>query len=77
MVAFETLAEQDPDLAGAVVEPVTAVFADADDTVKGDLLHVLGESGNRSAVPFLASVAGGGYDSEVQSAAQEAIEKLG
>jgi alkyl hydroperoxide reductase subunit AhpF len=76
MVAFETLVEQDPALAGAVVEPVTAVFADADDMVKGDLLHVLGESGNRSVLPFLSSVTDGRYDDEVRSAALEAIEKL-
>lgn len=76
MVAFETLVELDPDLASSVVEPVTTVFADGDDMVKGDLLHVLGESGNRSVLPFLAGVAGGDYDGEVQSAAREAIEKL-
>ena len=76
MVAFETLAEQDADLAGQVVEPLVAVFADAEDMVKGDLLHVIGESGNEAALPFLSSVAAGDYDGEVISAAEEAIEKL-
>ncbi|MBC2743827.1 MAG: hypothetical protein HGJ93_12465 [Desulfosarcina sp.] len=52
------------------------VFAGVDDMVKGDLLHVLGESGNKAALPFLATVATGDYDEEVQSAAGEAIEKL-
>jgi hypothetical protein len=47
-----------------------------DDGVKGDLIHVLGESGNRAALPFLETVAGGDYDDEVQVAAEEAIEKL-
>ena len=77
MVSFETLAESDPGLAGEVVDPLVAVFADVDDGVKGDLIHVLGESGNRAALPFLATVAGGDYDDEVQAAAEEAIEKLG
>ena len=76
MVSFETLAESDPGLAGKVVEPLVAVFSDVDDGVKGDLIHVLGESGNRAALPFLATVASGNYDDEVQSAAVEAIEKL-
>jgi hypothetical protein len=77
MVSFETLVEDDPRLAGKVVDPLVAVFTDVDDGVKGDLIHVLGESGNRAALPFLATVAGGDYDGEVQSAAEEAIEKLG
>ena len=77
MVSFETLAERDPGLAGEVVEPLVAVFADVDDGVKGDLIHVLGESGNKAVLPFLATVPGGDYDGEVQAAAEEAIEKLG
>ncbi|MBC2710132.1 MAG: hypothetical protein HGJ94_03750, partial [Desulfosarcina sp.] len=76
MVSFETLAEYDPGLARQVVEPLMEVFAGVDDMVKGDLLHVLGESGNKAALPFLATVATGDYDEEVQSAAGEAIEKL-
>jgi hypothetical protein len=76
MVSFETLVESDPGLAGGVVEPLVAIFADVDDGVKGDLIHVLGESGNRAALTFLATVAGGDYDDEVLSAAEEAIEKL-
>ena len=77
MVSFETLAERDPGLAGEVVDPLVAVFADVDDGVKGDLIHVLGESGSRAALPFLGMVAKGDYDGEVRVAAREAIEKLG
>jgi len=76
MVTFETLAEENADLAGQVVGPVQAEFGDADDMVKGDLLHVLGESGNKTVLPFLEGVCNGAYDEEVRSAAQEAIEKL-
>jgi glutaredoxin len=67
MVAFETLAEQDP---------LIRHFAEVDDMVKGDLLHVLGESGNRAALPFLQMVAGDHDDEEVRAAADEAMEKL-
>jgi hypothetical protein len=76
MVAFETLAEDHAGLAVDIVEPLVAVFADVDATVKGDLIHVLGESGNTSALPFLQGVAADEYDDDVQSAAEEAIEKL-
>jgi thiol-disulfide isomerase/thioredoxin len=76
MVSFETLVEIDPEMAGEVVDPLVAVFADVDDGVKGDLIHVLGESGNRVALPFLAAVSSGDYDEEVLAAAEEAIEKL-
>ncbi len=76
MVSFETLVEFDPVLAGGIVEPIVAVFADLDPMVKGDLVHVLGESGNKAALPFLTTVVTGDVDEEVQSAADEAIEKL-
>jgi hypothetical protein len=76
MVSFESLVEYYPGLAGKVVEPLVAVFEEVDDGVKGDLIHVLGESGNGASLMFLATVAGGNYDEEVRSAAAEAIEKL-
>jgi glutaredoxin len=76
MVAFETLVEEDPELAGQIVEPVTALFANVDDMTKGDLLHVLGESGNKTALPFLKEILHTHRDEEVRSAADEAIEKL-
>lgn len=76
MVAFESLVEVDAKLAKGIVEPLTALFTKVDDMVKGDLLHVLGESGSRAALPFIEGVAAGDDDEEVQEAAREAIEKL-
>jgi len=76
MVAFESLVEEDAELARTIVEPLTALFGDVDDMVRGDLLHVLGESGSQGALPFLKSVVDGLHDEEVQAAAREAIEKL-
>jgi glutaredoxin len=76
MVAFETLAELDPRLAGQIVDPIINCFRDVDDMVKGDLLHVVGESGNPEAMPFLKSVVSQAGDEEVRAAAIEAIEKL-
>jgi glutaredoxin len=76
MVVFETLAEENATLARQVVEPLAAVFNDVEDTVRGDILHVIGESGNSAALPFLTSVLVGESDDEVRDAAQEAIDKL-
>jgi glutaredoxin len=76
MVAFESLVEADAELARGIVEPLTALFEKVDDMVKGDLLHVMGESDNREALPFLEDVAARDDDEEVQEAAREAIEKL-
>lgn len=76
MVAFESLVELDPQLAGQVVEPLITRFGDVDNMVKGDLLHVLGESGNASALSFLRTIPGHIDDEEVKAAAEEAIEKL-
>jgi len=77
MVAFESLAEADIELAGRIVEPLVGLFDDVDDMVRGDLMHVLGESGSREALPFLENVVAGDYDTEVQAAAEEAVEKIG
>ena len=76
MVAFESLAEADARLAEKIVEPLVALFDDVDDMVRGDLVHVLGESGSPAALPFLTAVAAGDRDAEVQAAAREALEKL-
>jgi thiol-disulfide isomerase/thioredoxin len=76
MVAFETLVENDPELAKTIVDPLIRVFDKVDAMAQGDLLHILGESGNPAALPFLKSVMDGNTDEEVRSAAQEAVEKL-
>jgi glutaredoxin len=76
MVAFESLVEIEPELAAQVVEPLKTVFTDADHTVKGDLLYVLGASGNRAVLPFLLQVRDGEIDREVRSAADEAVDTL-
>ena len=76
MVAFETLAEVDGELAGRIVDPLIELFPDVDNMVQGDLLHVIGESGNPAALPFLRDVAEKTDDEEVRAAADEAMENL-
>lgn len=77
MVAFETLAEATPALAGEAASPLMAAYPSLDDATRGDLLYILGESGNRDTLPFLSNVAGSAEDAEVRAAAAEAIDKLG
>lgn len=76
MVAFETLAEVNIELAGRIVDPLIELFPNVDNMVQGDLLHVIGESGNPAALPFLKEVARKSDDEEVRAAADEAIENL-
>lgn len=76
MVAFETLADAAPALAGEAVPALTSAYPALADPVKGDVLYVLGISGNRDVLPFLRDVAENAENEEVRSAAVEAIEAL-
>lgn len=76
MVAFETLVEAAPDLAGEVIEPLMAAYPDLDDTTRGDLLYILGVSGRREVLPFLTEIGATAEDPEVRNAAGEAIAAL-
>jgi HEAT repeat protein len=44
--------------------------------VKGDLLYVLGELGNREMLPRLRRIQSGPFAGDVKEAAAEAIEKI-
>ena len=59
MVAFETLAEQNPDYARKVVQRLQQNFDDLDETIQGDILYVLGESALSSVRPWIDGVATG------------------
>lgn len=76
MVVVEELSERDPELAREVIEPVQARFDQAEDTVKGDLLYVLGELRVARLIPVFHRILAGPYSKEVKDAAQEAIEKM-
>jgi hypothetical protein len=76
MVTAEELAAGDHELASQMIEPLQSRFQDAVDTVKGDILYVLGEIRSRKPLPILNDVINGNYDAEVKEAAQEAVEKI-
>jgi len=76
MVAFETIVEKERGLASTIVEPLWSRFREVNDTVKGDVLHVLGMSGGRDVLPKLRAAAEGPYSEEVRAAARETLEDL-
>jgi len=77
MVTMEELAERDAELARQAVEPLWERFKKATDTIRGDILYVLGEVGSPPALQRLQAVKSGDYSAEVKEAAVEALEKIG
>jgi hypothetical protein len=76
MVTAEELAARDHELALRMIEPLQNHFQDAVDTVKGDILYILGEIKSPKPLPILNDVITGNYDAEVKEAAREAVEKI-
>ncbi len=76
MVTVETLAEADHALAERLVSLLWERFPAAEDTVRGDLLYVIGEAGTPAETDRLRAVAGGDYPDEVREAAREAMENI-
>lgn len=76
MVAVETLAEEAPEVAAQMAAPLWERFEAADDTVRGDILYVLGLVGGESDLPALQRIAETADSEGVREAAAEAAETL-
>ncbi len=76
MVAMEEMAERNIGLAAHIIEPAKGLFQGAVDQIRGDIIHVIGESGGASEISWLETVKNGEYGAEVLEAAEEAIEKI-
>jgi hypothetical protein len=76
MVIMEEISGRDPELAVQVIDPLWERFRPAKDQVKGDIIYVLGESGNHEVVLRLEMVLAGSCNSQVKEAAKEALEKI-
>jgi len=75
MVVFEYLAESDDLLAGLLIEALWERFDLVDDNVKGDILHLFGESNRKDARNKVESVIlNTSYSAAVLEAAKEALE---
>jgi hypothetical protein len=46
------------------------------DPVKGDIIYILGESGDYKIAPRVKMIISGEYNAEVKEAASEALEKI-
>jgi len=76
MVAFETIAEENHTLIHHTISYLWDCFSASEDTVKGDILYLLGKSRDKGIIPKLESVLNGPYGVDVKEAAQEALETL-
>ena len=76
MVTFETVAEENHTLIHDTIPYLWDCFLTAEDTVKGDILYLLGKSGDKGIIPKLETVLDGPYGVDVKEAAQEALDVL-
>jgi len=76
MVVLEYITEQNRKLAAEIVDPLWKFFDDVDVPVKGDIIHIVGETGDYEIIPKLKMILSGKYDDEIKNAAKEALEKI-
>jgi len=76
MMVFETIAEENNTLVHHTLPYLWDCFLTAEDTVKGDILYLLGKSGDKGIIPKLETVLNGPYGVDVKEAAEEALEAL-
>jgi len=76
MVVMEEITSRNSELVAQVIDPLWERFHHVEDPIKGDIIHVLGESGNHKIAPRMQMVLDGEYDAEVKEAASEALEKV-
>jgi hypothetical protein len=76
MVAFEYLAAGNPVLAAQVIDPLCRDFDGLAGTIQGDILQVLGTTGDVRVKSFLQAVASGDYEAEVRAAADETLVEM-
>ena len=75
MVVMEELIERNLDLALQTIEPLWQQFHKVDDRVKGDLLYLFGQTGQKNMTPRLQEILNGDFEQEVKEAAREALDK--
>jgi glutaredoxin len=76
MAVAEELAERRMSLAVQMTAPLVERFEPQIDVVKGDILYILGMSGDQGILGFLEKIASGEYHQDIKEAAEEAIEEI-
>jgi len=79
MVVFEIIAESDRPLTAHMTSFLWRHYQEVEDRVKGDLIYLLGKSGNPEVIPYLKSVLSGTPNSgtpndEIKEAVLEALD---
>ncbi len=76
MVVMEELIESDIHLARQAAQRLREKFHEWDDSVRGDMIYLLGEIGDPEVLPLLEGVLGETRNSDVAAAATEAIQSI-
>jgi hypothetical protein len=76
MTAVEELVFRDPKLALQLEKILWERFPDLEDPVKGDMLYILGETGNHETISKVHSVLEDNVSSDIQEACHEAINTI-
>lgn len=76
MVVAEEIAYEHRPLAATLIPELQNRFSGANATVQGDILHVIGETGDTTHIPFLNSIAESAVGEELKEAATDAIETI-
>lgn len=74
MVVAEYLADDAPELADRLIDPLWGRFANLPEPVQGDVVQVIGQLGNEAAKSCLENIASGDYAESVKEAAVEELE---
>ena len=76
MAAAEEIAERRISLAVQMAALLAERFEQQSDAVKGDILYIIGASGDDRSIDFLKKISTGEYSKEVKEAAAEALEEI-
>jgi hypothetical protein len=76
IAALETVIEKNGDIAAQVVDPLLERYPLVNDQVKGDILYIIGETGDQNITSELENIFKKSDNPELQETAREAVMKI-
>lgn len=76
MVTIETIIESDNNLVSDIIPDLWDIFSEADESVQGDILYIIGISGSSDNLAELKKLLKENYPDEVKDAAIEAVDNI-